>query len=61
MLLLVCVQEIIFWLCDSCVRSGVAHTWRLCVGETVCVCIYVLCVYILLLGFWVAGRAGILC
>ena len=39
--LLVCVQEIIFWLCDPSVRSGVAHTWRLFVGETVCVCVYI--------------------
>lgn len=62
MFLLVCVQEVIFWLCDPSVRSGIAHTWRLFVGETVGVYIYtyVLCVYILLFGFWVIEGTGIL-
>lgn len=41
MFLLVCVQEIIFWLCDPSVRSGVARTRRLFVGEAMCVSIYI--------------------
>lgn len=55
MFLLVCVQEVIFWLCDPSVRSGIAHTWRLFVGETVCIYIYI-CIVRIHSAVWFLGN-----